>query len=373
MARKPLRKKARTSLLEAAQQQDALAGLDKDTQIQHLLRCNNELRRQAASHIAGFENLKVVIKQALAQPIDLRVPKPPRRRRHAWQEVPLLHISDWHLGKVTSQYNYQVASERLLELAKRTIHICDIRRSHSSIEELHLALGGDMIEGQEIFASQAYQVDQDIVEQAVRYGPQRMAEFILMLLQDFKRLTIKAVPGNHGRNGPKKGPGNPRMNFDSLFYTVTRDLVNQALMKRQPSRLTDITWDLPWDREEDWYTLDRILGWGILMVHGHEISGGFAGFPWYGAGKKAWGWIDTIQEGWDYMLMGHFHTQSGFDLNRRTVLANGTVESANHHARQNLAACGSAKQRLAFFNQEHGLISDDPIYLEPRRPNRSGV
>ena len=110
-----------------------------------------------------------------------------------------------------------------------------------------------------------------------------------------------------------------------------------------------------------------IEGWGVLCVHGDQIRGGFAGFPYYGTAKKAWGWIDAIPKPWTYLAFGHFHNFAMGTLNKRTFLANGTVESDNVYAQEQLAAMGSPCQRLSFFNRKYGLVADHQIWLDTSR------
>jgi hypothetical protein len=57
-------------------------------------------------------------------------------------------------------------------------------------------------------------------------------------------------------------------------------------------------------------------------------------------------------------------------LNHRILLANGTTESDNDYAQEQLAACGHPCQRLAFFNAKHGLIADHQVFLAERLPQR---
>jgi len=66
--------------------------------------------------------------------------------------------------------------------------------------------------------------------------------------------------------------------------------------------------------------------------------------------------------------MGHFHTYAGpVMLNQRTLLANGTVESHNEYAAAELAAGGFPCQRLTYFDETYGLISDHQLFLDNTR------
>ncbi len=73
---------------------------------------------------------------------------------------------------------------------------------------------------------------------------------------------------------------------------------------------------------------------------------------------------------WDYLWLGHFHTPASVVLNHREALATGSPESGNEYAAEQLAACGSPRQRLAFFDDDHGLIVDIPLYLDDSRSSQ---
>jgi hypothetical protein len=73
--------------------------------------------------------------------------------------------------------------------------------------------------------------------------------------------------------------------------------------------------------------------------------------------------IDALPETWGHLYLGHFHTYTNGSLNGRWWFANGTTESDNEYAREELSASGVPVQRLQFWSAEHGLVADRPIYL----------
>lgn len=309
---------------------------------------------------------KFAISESLVDLPKIAVPSLARTKKRSRDEIAVLHVSDTQIGKVTTTYNSDIANERLMLLAEKCIDVISIRRSAANINELHLYLGGDIVEGEDIFPGQSHEIDQSVFDQAVRTAPLILARMILRLLGCVKKIKVKTVPGNHGRNGRFASGGNRRTNWDNVVYETLRYmLLGYAGNERQ--ELTD---RLEFDIAEDFYIVDRIYDWGCLLVHGDQITGGFAGFPWYGTAKKAWGWIDSIEHPWDFLWFGHFHTPASAVLNHRIFLANGTTESDNAYAQAQLAAAGWPCQRLAFFNEKHGLVADGMLYLtDARKPN----
>ena len=74
-----------------------------------------------------------------------------------------------------------------------------------------------------------------------------------------------------------------------------------------------------------------------------------------------------MPEEWTYLAFGHFHQFAFGTLNKRYFIANGTTESSNVYAQEQLAASGDPCQRLAFFERKHGLIADHQIFLDNTR------
>jgi len=333
-----------------------------------LRRALNTERRRNARHALATEVIVTAVDEALTR-------DPPRYKAQAFkprkrggvklpEEIAVLQISDTQIGKVTADYNSDIAEERISKLVERVIRITDVRRAGATINEIHVALDGDMVEGEAIFAHQAHTIDQSVFDQAINRGPRIFVDVILTLLKHFERVKVFGICGNHGRNGPRNGGANPRTNWDRVLYSTTRHILKGcAAAPRQDANLNRLEFVVP----DTFYYVDRIFGWGALHVHGHQINGGGAGFPISGTTKKAFGWIDSIPTPWDYMYFGHFHTYTSGTLNHRVWFCNGTTESANTFAQEQLAATGDPVQRLQFYDETHGMIADYPIYLGGQR------
>jgi hypothetical protein len=350
-------------LLSLAEMESKLLDLNADERVRLLRKENQSLRRKLSEKETGLELVRDAFCEAYNEPLDIRLPALPKSgKAKPLQEIAVIHLSDVHFGKRTETYSFEVAEERVRELARTVLRLVEIRRNFARIDELRVYLGGDLVEGDGIFPGQAFESDADLVKQAIKRGPEVLCECILLWLTRFKSIKVVGVPGNHGRASRF---GSKRLNYDSLFYDVLRHMVAIA------GHSARIQWDLPFDRPSgrEWYAVDQVFGWGSLIVHGDQIHGQL-GMPWYGVGKKAGGWIDTVPDPWSYLFFGHFHTLAKFTINKRLMLANGTTESSNAYAAENMAACGDPVQRCAFFDAKHGLIADQPIYLSERTPAR---
>lgn len=274
-------------------------------------------------------------------------------------EIAALHLSDVQWGKVTNSYNSDVAKKRLNELAIHTGKVIDARKHGAKIEELRLYLGGDIVEGEDIFKGQAHLIDAPVFAQAIHGASAAIARLAIRLLSHVERVKILSVRGNHGRDS-SGGPGN----WDEVCYEVAkRDLLGGANLFPERKKITN---RITFGPIGHWYQLDRVFGWGNLIIHGDQMKGslGGAGFK-----TKVAGWVDAIPGAWDYLWLGHFHQMSSWVVNSRVVMVNGTTESDNEYAQESFAAVGGPSQRLGFFDEKYGLIADYPIYLGERKPN----
>lgn len=324
--------------------------------IRELRQANEALRRKLTAQGGQGDLIIEAVRQAFE---DYSVPTlPPARTspKRPEKQAAVLHLSDTQFGKVTKSYDSAVASRRVMEFAERACTIIDRHRSYAQVDEAHIYLGGDMIEGELIFPGQAHLIDQSVFDQAVRTCPDACARFIMRIAQEVPRVRVVCVAGNHGRPGSKHAGSHPRTNWDRVVYETSRLMVEGLNGKAKKSRIA-------WDIADDFYAVNDVLGHKHLVVHGHQIRGGFAGFPFYGVGKRAWGWIDSIEEEWTHLYFGHFHQLTQGSLNGRWWFCNGTTESDNEYAREELSASGEPVQRLQFWNAEHGLIADCPVYL----------
>jgi len=152
---------------------------------------------------------------------------------------------------------------------------------------------------------------------------------------------------------------NPTTNADRMLYSVLREVLSAE------KRLRFVIPEA--ERERNWYAVDYPVGqdFGVLLFHGDQIRGGFAGFPFYGVAKKVWGWRSgAVREPFRYAVFGHFHTPTRMTLNDITVWANGTVESSNTYAQEELAASGRPTQLVLFAHPRVGVSAEYWVTLD---------
>lgn len=326
-----------------------------------------QARKQLARYRSRFGVLREALLEVLETPPPLKVPPLPKLggKRKREERTAVIHVSDTQGGKETATYNMEMMRHRLLLAARKVITITDDLRHAYKIDEIRVYLGGDLVEGERIFRHQAHLIDRHLLDQAVRVGPSIFVEFILALLAHFRRVKVISVPGNHGRDDHTS---HPETNWD----TVCGDVIRAILLGSDAHPRRELAGRLEMHVEPGWYYVDRMPGgWGNLLIHGDQISGGFAGHPWYGSSRRVHGWYQAIPEPFDYVFYGHFHTRAMATVNFTEWRANGTTESDNEFARSQMAAAGYPCQSLYYFNEEYGLVQEHNLYLvgsDDRRP-----
>ncbi|MGW0939085.1 hypothetical protein [Streptomyces sp. NPDC002666] len=262
-------------------------------------------------------------------------------------------LSDLQTGKLTPDYNSDVAHERVMKYADEIIE----RSRARNVRTITVPMLGDMVEGVDIFPGQQWLIDSTLYRQVFDTTPVILVDFVRRLLTWFEHVNIEAVQGNHGRLG-RKGMFGPEDNADKMVYRV------MGLMLMNEPRVTIDMADPVGERA--WYKIMELGNYRAMLIHGDQIRGSM-GFPWYGLGKKVHSWAsgglpdgDTFQD----VFMGHYHQMACVPLNKRTVWANGSTESTNTFAAETLAAQSSPAQWLLFVDPVAGAVdSAYPVRL----------
>lgn len=270
-------------------------------------------------------------------------------------ETAVVVLSDWQLGKTTPTYDSDVCAERIETLAHKVRRLTEIQRADHPVKDCRVYALGDFCEGELIFPGQAHRIDSSLFRQVMLDGPQIFGGFLREMLATFETVTVVGVIGNHGAiGGRSRREMHPESNADAMLYEATR-----LRLGEQP-RLTWRQNHTPDERH--WYAIDEVHGKRFMLVHGDQIRGGFGGFPFYGYAKKALGWYSSVER-FDYLLTGHWHTPTKMTLGPGIkVWVNGSTESTNTYAQENLATSGSPSQWLLFVS-DNGVAAEYEVRL----------
>lgn len=316
-----------------------------------LARQLHEVKHKQADYLATVrEAVEESVGRIRVAPVGREDIALPSRSLGKGEEYAVALLSDMQTGKITPDYDSAVARVRVERYADKIIELATIQEQHHPVRHCVIPMLGDMVEGVDIFPGQQWLIDSTLYDQVFNTTPTILADFARRLLQHFDTVTVYAVDGNHGRIG-RKGQFGPMDNADRMVYRVT-----ELLMRDEP-RFKLVMTDPAGER--NWFHVMRLGAYSALLIHGDQIRGAM-GFPWYGLGKKVNSWAAgglgrdvTFQD----VFMGHYHQLSLIPLNHRNVYANGSTESYNTFAQENLAAQSEPSQWLLFVDPRKGRVT----------------
>jgi len=295
--------------------------------------------------------------------LDLRPVKPPtkskKKTKHEEICVPLL--SDIQLAKVTPTYSTAVAEERVLRYADKICDIADIQRASHTVKKCVVLALGDIVEGELIFPGQAHLIDSSLYAQVTVDGPRILHGFFNRLLQHFDEVECHWVIGNHGAlGGRSRKDYNPETNADRMLGRILK------MMFAHEPRIKFIVPE--GGNERNWYLVANLgVKAKFMCFHGDQIRG-HAGIPWYGYNKKILGWkslsANGMMEDFTHAVCGHYHTPTTMYINDTRVWVNGSTESYNTYAQEQLASMGRPSQFCLFVKPNKGVTAEYLVNLE---------
>lgn len=299
-----------------------------------------------------LEGLKDTIENNKAPVIEYKYKKDPRETNEL---VAVAVVADWQLGKREVDYDSQTCHERMLRYAYEVVEMTKAFRNIAPITHLRVWILGDIVEGEDIFAGQQWEIDSSLYTQVAVNGPTIFRDIFNIWLEEFETVEVKCVIGNHGRVG-RPGAHNPETNMDRILYRIC------DWMYADNER---ITFTIPdGDGHKNWYYVDNIGNYSSLLLHGDQFSSPSGSqYSYY---KKVMGWKDCgIPEKFQDVYMGHYHQNAKMTLGSSILRIAPSPESSNSFAQEQLGVMGRPAQNLMFVDPEKGnVLSEHTIYLD---------
>lgn len=222
-----------------------------------------------------------------------------------------LIISDSHVGQKLSGENDDSAEDYFLDafhtLTINTLKVID--KINCDWQQINVFILGDMVEGEGIYPSQAYEVfplmkQLDVTETGI--------SCLLTALSTAYDIPVNVfcVRGNHGRVGRFNSE---ETNWDTILYKLLQRTFNTQNHPNINIVRTDFWADIC---ENQW-------GHKFFYAHGDNITS-FQNLPHYGIDKAVGHW-NTIFKGFDVFLMGHLHVTTDYNVNGIKAYVNGCM------------------------------------------------
>ncbi len=327
----------------SAPSQDDLAAFARAEELQAAL---HRAQRALAEEKRRKDDLAAAVYRAardaaLGQPSPHPIERP--RKGKPGQHALLLHLTDWQLGKRTDSYNSDICASRVRQAVEKAMRLVDLHRHAYPVTSAALLLGGDLVEGVDIFPGQAYQVDSGLFEQV--FAAAAVVEgAVRTLLREFQDVLVVEEYGNHGRLG-RKGELRAEDNTDRMAARIARDRIGQQR-------------GLTWQASGSWHQVAALGNYRFLLVHGDEVKQFGGNIPAFGISRKSTAWASGVVEPFTDVYMGHFHRADTYQLpNGGRVFLTPSPESGNEYAAETLAATGKPGQRAHFVDLERGRVA----------------
>lgn len=322
-----------------------------------------ELKQQAAEQSALIERMSrelgvlTALGQRNAPPKWLSTPPKKVHQHHA---IPWLLLSDLHLDEVVNPaevhgmnaYNREIARLRLEATIARFIKVTRDHFSGIAYDGMVCALGGDIFSGDihdELTVS-----NEDSMLGSLDYWIDQLAACLAVLADEFGKVHVPVVVGNHGRRTRKpRAKGRARDNFD---WFLGRALQR---MYAADSRVT-------FDVSESADCMTPAYGQQVMLTHGDQVHGGGGiGGIWppimrLDARKSAR--QSAVQKPYDLMVLGHWH-QLVFGPK---FIVNGSLKGLDEYAFLGNFGFEPPQQACWLMTPEHGRTFVAPILPQNR-------
>jgi hypothetical protein len=321
-----------------------------------LSRENAALRQKLQS----IESLHVIVDEAIKssvirqKPVAPSYPKP-KHAKKIDEETIILLLGDTQIGALVNPpdtmgletYNWDIFVKRIGKYQSALDRIVnDILRTSYPVNDCIVIFLGDMVEGESIFKDQPFRLDRLGLDQVFEGGNQ-LAGLLSYIASMFRKVTVKCVSGNHGRV-----KGQSTLDMDYMLYRFMAMMLNdQPNMEFHISPSDIHGFSLPGE--------DHM--WNLLAMHGHGIPMHHS-LPFYGLEKKVGRVTDITKVIWDYVFIGHFHT----DAEVPHAILNGSWVGGTEFTINKLTAVNRPIQRLFSFHPGKGLTHSYPVYLGKR-------
>ena len=283
------------------------------------------------------------------------------KKRHA---TLALLLSDTHFDEVVDEievgglnkFNREIAERRLRTWADNSVKIARHHLAGVTYDGVLVMLGGDIFSGD--IHEELAQTNQDTMLGSLLHWSEQIGAALSMLADEFGKVHVACVPGNHGRMSRKpRAKLRARTNFDWLLgKMVERHFQKDKRFSFQISDNADC--------------LIQIYEYGHLLTHGDQVNGGGGiGGIWPPImrmrARKAQRAM-AIGQPFDTMWMGHWHQY----ISTPNLIVNGSLKGTDEYAWLNNFGHEQPQQALAIITPEHNITVQAPVFCSDRRKEK---
>lgn len=315
--------------------------------------------REAAARARRELHLMLRLDDGRAHEPPVWTRRPPKAGKH--HGTPWLLLSDLHLDEVVqpaeigvvNAYNRKIAELRLQGTFERAVEVCRTYWSGITYDGIVCPLAGDIYSGD--IHDELTQTNEDTILGSILHWTDRLASGIALLADEFGKVHIPVVVGNHSRRTRKpRSKFRARDNFDWFTgHLLARQFADDKRVTFDVSESADVMVDAYSRR--------------VCVTHGDQVSGGAGiGGIWppimrLDARKRAR--ANAVNAPYDLMVLGHWH-QLTFGPQ---FVMNGSLKGYDEFAFTSNFGFEPPQQALWLMTPEHGKTWTAPILPQNRK------
>jgi hypothetical protein len=288
----------------------------------------------------------------------------PTVSRRVQRGTPTLLLSDLHLDEVVdvdemeglNAFNREIAEQRLYKTFEQAIMTTRDSLQGTKWDGFNLMLGGDIVSG--FIHEEITETNEGTVPATVDYWLDPLAAGIGMLIEEFGKVHISGVVGNHGRLTRKpRAKRRVQDNFDWLIYRMLqRDFKNDGR----------VSWQVPDSAD----CMVKLYETNFLFTHGDQFRGGsgIAGALsplMIGHARKTRRQM-IVDRPFDHLVMGHWHTYWA----GKGIIVNGSLKGYDEYAYQGNFDFEVPQQAMWITTPENGVTFQWPLQVQDRKKER---
>jgi hypothetical protein len=271
-------------------------------------------------------------------------------------------FSDFHVGEVVepaemnwyNAYNPEIAEQRIRRYFERVVRVARHYLSGVTYDGIVLASLGDTISGD--IHDEFRETNGLSNYEAVPFVVPLLEAGIGMLAEEFGKVHVVSVPGNHGRDSKK--PTYKKRSAHNADTMVAR------LVASRFAGVKGVTFDIPAAISVDF----QVYGTRFRAEHGDEAKGGSgiqgALAPLTLMAHRSRKQAQAEGVPFDTMLVGHWHQY--MSLVSKGLVVNGAGKGYDEYARGKKFDPEPPQQALLLVTPEHGIGVQTPIFVGDR-------
>lgn len=190
------------------------------------------------------------------------------------------------------------------------------------------------------------------INETIVFLVDELANGIKLLADEFGKVFIPCVPGNHGRHHKK-----PRAKYQVID---NHEWLVYQFLAREFKNDSRVTFHIPENPDAQYMVYDK----SILLTHGNQFRGGsgisgiFTPLALGTARKQKR--QQAVGQPFDLMMFGHFHQM----LWAEQMVGNGSVKGYDEYAHSMNFGFERAQQVLFLMHKEYGMTFRMPIICD---------